>query len=48
MLDQVLALFSITPDHDLHVMESNQTPTHVAAAVLQRLERCCRSWYCAR
>lgn len=38
MLDQVLTLFGITPDHDLHVMESNQTPTHVAAAVLQRLE----------
>ena len=38
MLDQVLRLFDITPDHDLHVMESNQTPTQVASAVLARLE----------
>ena len=38
MLDQVLALFEIVPDHDLSVMEDNQTPTRVAAAVLARLE----------
>ncbi len=38
MLDQVLALFGIAPDHDLEVMEDNQTPTQVAAAVLERLE----------
>jgi len=38
MLDQVLRLFDITPDYDLGVMESNQTPTQVASAVLARLE----------
>ena len=38
MLDQVLALFGITPDHDLDVMSRGQSPTHVAAAVLQGLE----------
>src|SRR5437016_9179826 len=38
MLDQVLALFQIAPDYDLTVMEDNQTPTRVAAAVLARLE----------
>lgn len=38
MLDQVLGLFTITPDYDLKVMEDNQTPTQVASAVLTRLE----------
>jgi UDP-N-acetylglucosamine 2-epimerase (non-hydrolysing) len=38
MLDQVLGLFAIQPDYDLRVMEDNQTPTQVAAAVLGRLE----------
>ena len=38
MLDQVLRLFDITPDYDLNVMEDNQSPTQVAAAVLARLE----------
>ena len=38
MLDQVLNLFAIAPDHDLKVMEDNQTPTQVASAVLARLE----------
>jgi UDP-N-acetylglucosamine 2-epimerase (non-hydrolysing) len=38
MLDQVLRLFDIVPDYDLHVMAANQTPTRVAAAVLTRLE----------
>jgi UDP-N-acetylglucosamine 2-epimerase (non-hydrolysing) len=38
MLDQVLQLFAVAPDHDLKVMEGNQTPTQVAAAVLARLE----------
>jgi len=38
MLDQVLRLFSITPDYDLNVMEDHQTPTQVAASVLTRLE----------
>lgn len=38
MLDQVLALFDITPDYDLNLMERNQTPTQVAARVLMTLE----------
>lgn len=38
MLDQVLRVFEIRPDHDLDVMQDNQTPTQVAAAVLARLE----------
>ena len=38
MLDQVLRIFQIQPDHDLDVMQDNQSPTQVAAAVLARLE----------
>lgn len=38
MLDQVLRLFNIDPDYDLDVMEENQSPTQVAAAVLAGLE----------
>jgi UDP-N-acetylglucosamine 2-epimerase (non-hydrolysing) len=38
MLDQVLRLFHIAPDYDLDIMEDNQSPTRVAAAVLARLE----------
>ena len=38
MLDQALELFRIQPDYDLNVMEDNQSPTQVAAAVLSRLE----------
>jgi UDP-N-acetylglucosamine 2-epimerase (non-hydrolysing) len=38
MLDQVLDLFDITPDYDLDVMQDNQSPTQVAAAVLSGLE----------
>jgi UDP-N-acetylglucosamine 2-epimerase (non-hydrolysing) len=38
LLDQVLELFDITPDHDLNVMRAHQSPTQVAAAVLARLE----------
>ena len=38
MLDQVLRLFDIVPDYDLNLMEDNQSPTQVAAAVLARLE----------
>lgn len=38
MLDQVLEIFSITPDYDLNVMQDNQTPTDVAAEVLKRLQ----------
>ena len=38
MLDQVLHLFDIAPDRDLDVMEENQSPTQVAAAVMAALE----------
>ncbi len=38
MLDQVLNLFRIVPDYDLNVMEENQSPTQVSAAVLSRVE----------
>jgi UDP-N-acetylglucosamine 2-epimerase (non-hydrolysing) len=38
MLDQVLALFDITPDYDLDVMRGSQSPTQVASAVLAKLE----------
>ncbi|HEY1294269.1 MAG TPA: UDP-N-acetylglucosamine 2-epimerase (non-hydrolyzing) [Chloroflexota bacterium] len=38
MLDQVLAIFGIQPDHDLDVMQENQTPTQVASVVLAKLE----------
>ncbi|MGI9149505.1 MAG: non-hydrolyzing UDP-N-acetylglucosamine 2-epimerase [Chloroflexota bacterium] len=38
MLDQVLHIFGIQPDYDLNVMQADQTPTRVAAAVLSRLE----------
>ncbi|MFW6270387.1 MAG: non-hydrolyzing UDP-N-acetylglucosamine 2-epimerase [Bacillota bacterium] len=38
MLDQVLDLFSIKPDYDLDIMESNQTLNQVSAAVLQKLK----------
>ncbi|MCX7839990.1 MAG: UDP-N-acetylglucosamine 2-epimerase (non-hydrolyzing) [Anaerolineae bacterium] len=38
MLDQVLHLFGIQPDLDLNIMQDGQTPTQVAARVLQSLE----------
>ncbi len=38
MLDQVLSLFAIVPDHDLNVMAAGQSPTQVATAVLTKLE----------
>jgi len=38
MLDQVLTVFDLVPDHDLGIMEADQTPTGVAALVLSRLE----------
>jgi UDP-N-acetylglucosamine 2-epimerase (non-hydrolysing) len=38
MLDQVLGVFGVQPDYDLDVMQANQTPTQVAAKVLEHLE----------
>lgn len=38
MLDQVLALFQINPDHDLNIMRHGQNPAGITAAVLAGLE----------
>lgn len=38
MLDQVLELFSITPDFDLNIMKSKQTLTGITTRVLEGLE----------
>lgn len=38
LLDEVLGLFGIRPDHDLDVMRPGQSPTSVAAAILRGLE----------
>lgn len=37
MLDQVLAVFGLTPDHDLAIMRPGQDLTHVTTAVLEGL-----------
>jgi len=37
MLDQILDLFGIVPDYDLNVMEDNQFPAQVLAAVVKKL-----------
>ena len=37
MLDQVLRVFAIAPDHDLNLMQENQTPVEFAARVLESL-----------
>jgi UDP-N-acetylglucosamine 2-epimerase (non-hydrolysing) len=38
MLDQMLEVFKITPDHDLRVMQDNQDLFHVTSAVLERIK----------
>jgi UDP-N-acetylglucosamine 2-epimerase (non-hydrolysing) len=38
MLDQMLSLFGLTPDHDLDIMQARQTLTHVTTATLTRIE----------
>jgi UDP-N-acetylglucosamine 2-epimerase (non-hydrolysing) len=38
MLDQALAPFGIVPDRDLDLMNANQSPARVAAAILERME----------
>ena len=43
MLDEVLRLFSIVPDFDLDVMQQNQTPNHVAATVIRKMDDLLRS-----
>lgn len=37
MLDQVLEVFGLVPDHDLHIMKPGQDLTHVTTAVLNGL-----------
>jgi len=37
MLDQMLRVFSITPDHDLNLMQEDQTPVQFAARVFEAL-----------
>lgn len=48
MLDQVLQLFGIQPDIDLDIMQADQTPSQVTAAVLIGMEevlaRECPDW----
>src|SRR5438445_12195078 len=39
MLDQVLRIFDLQPDHDLDLMKANQQPADVAAAVLTGVGR---------
>jgi UDP-N-acetylglucosamine 2-epimerase (non-hydrolysing) len=39
MLDQVLRLFDVAPDHDLKIMRAGQTLTDVTAAALTGLDR---------
>jgi UDP-N-acetylglucosamine 2-epimerase (non-hydrolysing) len=38
MLDDLLELFAITPDHDLDVMTEDQTLTQITTRVLERME----------
>lgn len=38
MLDQVMGLFGIIPDHDLNLMKQNQTLPRLASSVLEGLE----------
>lgn len=39
MLDEVLALFGIRPDHDLNIMQDGQTLYHITASALVRMEK---------
>jgi UDP-N-acetylglucosamine 2-epimerase (non-hydrolysing) len=39
LLDQVLVLFDITPDHDLNIMSSGQTLAQVTARAMEGLDR---------
>lgn len=39
MLDQVLDLFAITPDHDLDIMQAGQNLHQVTSRILQKLEQ---------
>lgn len=43
MLDQMLTLFGIVPEHDLNLMKENQTLPRLAASVLEGLEEVFRT-----
>src|SRR2546428_429464 len=43
MAEEALRIFDIRPDYDVNVMTGDQTPTQVAAAVLERIEPVLRS-----
>lgn len=45
MLDQVLNLFEIIPDHDLNLMKPNQDLSSLTAAVLQGVRNIVGSWH---
>lgn len=44
MLDQVLALFDLTPDFDLDIMRANQDLTDVMCAILSGMRTVLRDW----
>ena len=39
MLDEVLAVFNIEPDHDLNIMQDGQTLFHVTSSALLKMEK---------
>ncbi|KRN90360.1 UDP-N-acetylglucosamine 2-epimerase [Ligilactobacillus ceti DSM 22408] len=39
MLDQVLEIFDVKPDHDLDIMHQNQTLTDITALILEKLDQ---------
>ncbi len=44
MLDQVLDVFSITPDYDLNIMSIQQSLTQITVRVLEGMERVFTAW----
>nr|WP_281243289.1 UDP-N-acetylglucosamine 2-epimerase (non-hydrolyzing) [Halomonas pantelleriensis] len=44
MLDQVLELFELVPDHDLAIMRPGQDLTDVTTAILQGMKQVLRTW----
>lgn len=44
MLDQVLELFSLTPDYDLNLMKPGQTLSDITSSVLKGLEQVFTEW----
>jgi UDP-N-acetylglucosamine 2-epimerase (non-hydrolysing) len=44
MLDQVMEIFGMTADSDLHIMRDGQGLTHITTAVLEGMERVFSNW----